>query len=61
MTTASQITHCTSQARTGDLLRAAAAARPYVQRSPRSTFRPSTWLGRCAGPMPRQQAASSHP
>jgi hypothetical protein len=60
MTTASQITYCTSQARTGDLVRAAAAARPPVQRSPRSTFRPLTWLGRCTGPLPRQRAASCH-
>jgi hypothetical protein len=40
MTTASQITSSTAQARTRDLLRAAAAARLHVQRSPRSTFRP---------------------
>ena len=39
MTTASLITYRTSQARTEDLVRAAAAARPPVQRGPRSTFR----------------------
>jgi hypothetical protein len=60
MTTASQITYCTSQARTGDLLRAAAAARPPVHHTPRSTFRPLSWLGRCTGPPPRQQAAPCH-
>jgi hypothetical protein len=40
MTTARQITSSTAQSRTRDLLRAAAAARPHVQRSPRSTFHP---------------------
>jgi hypothetical protein len=60
MTSPSQITYCAAQARTGDLLRAAAAARPPVQRSPRSTFRPATWLGRCAGPLPRPHAAPCH-
>jgi CRP-like cAMP-binding protein len=42
MTTASHITSSTAQARTEDLLRAAAAARPHVERGPRSTFRPFT-------------------
>lgn len=41
MTTASQITSSTAQARTDDLLRAA-AARTHVERGPRSTFRPFT-------------------
>jgi hypothetical protein len=60
MTTVTQITHCTAQARTDDLARAAAARAP-VPRSPRSTFRPATWAGRCAGALRRPQAVHSHP
>lgn len=60
MTSPSQITYCTSRARAGDLMRAAAAAQRPAERSPRSTFRPSTWLGRCTGPLSRAHAASSH-
>jgi hypothetical protein len=63
MTTPSQITYCAAHARTDDLVRAAAAARPPVQRGPRSTFRPSTWFGRrpCLGQLPAPHALPSHP
>jgi hypothetical protein len=39
MTTTSQITYCAAHARTDDLIRAAAATRTPMPRSPRSTRR----------------------
>jgi hypothetical protein len=51
MTTPSQITYCAARARTADLVGAAAASRPPVHRIPRSTFRPTAWVGRCVAPL----------
>jgi hypothetical protein len=60
MTTPSQITYCTAQARTADYARAAGASRDFEQRGPRSTFRPLGWIGRCSSALAPTPAAHSH-
>jgi hypothetical protein len=61
MTTTSSITAHAAQARTDDLVRAAAASRAHAHRSPRSTFGPLRWLGRRPAPAPPHRAAPTHP
>jgi hypothetical protein len=60
MTTTSSITAHAAQARTDDLVRAA-ASRAHAHRTPRWTFGPLRWLGRRSAPAPPHRAAPTHP